>query len=148
MKQVPGQMSLFDPDLPYGKMFPGHSVRTKEKTSESCSKRCVRSKTVTPQYLDLRTGSGIPQALSWETGIPSHGGCWTQDFGECPSVAEESGLWQILEENAPEKYYLSARACAGVLRRAERRGKKLPEILETALRQQIERYTMRTDSII
>lgn len=63
-----------------------------------------------------------------------------QDFGESPSVVEESGLWQILEANVQQKYYLSAKACAGVLRRAERRGKKLPEILEKALKQQIERW--------
>lgn len=63
-----------------------------------------------------------------------------QDFGESPSVVEESGLWQILEENVPQKYYLSAKACAGVLRRAERRGKELPTILKNALEQQIERW--------
>ena len=63
-----------------------------------------------------------------------------RNFGECPNVAEESGLWQILQENAPLKYYLSAKACAGVLQRAERRGKILPEILKTALEQQIERW--------
>ena len=31
------------------------------------------------------------------------------------------------------KYYLSARACQGILNRAEKRGKELPEILKTAL---------------
>ena len=61
-------------------------------------------------------------------------------FGEYPSVVEESGLSQILEEEVPLKYFLSAVACRGVLRRAERRGKKLPEILETALNRQIERW--------
>ena len=40
----------------------------------------------------------------------------------------------------PQKYYLSATACRGVLRRAERRGKELPTILKTALEQQIERW--------
>ena len=62
------------------------------------------------------------------------------NFGECPNVVEESGLWQILEANVPQKYFLSETACLGVLRRAERRGKKLPEILEKALKQQIERW--------
>lgn len=56
-----------------------------------------------------------------------------------PSVAVESTLSQILEANVPEKYYLSAKACEGILRRAERRGKKLPEMLEMALNQMIER---------
>jgi hypothetical protein len=59
--------------------------------------------------------------------------------GESPSVAVESTLSSILEENAPEKYYLSAKACEGILRRAERRGKALPPMLKTALEQMIER---------
>ena len=59
--------------------------------------------------------------------------------GECPSVAVESTLSSILEVNVPEKYYLSAKACEGILRRAERRGKALPEMLKTALEQTIER---------
>jgi hypothetical protein len=48
-------------------------------------------------------------------------------------------LSSILEVNAPEKYYLSAKACEGILRRAERRGKQLPEMLRIALEQQIAR---------
>lgn len=53
-----------------------------------------------------------------------------------PSVAVESTLSQILEDNVPEKYYLSQKACEGILRRAERMGKKLPDVLKTALEQQ------------
>lgn len=141
MKQVSGQMNVFDPGMPYGKMSPVHSVPTKEKISASFSKSSAKSKTTTPLYLDLRKGgSGILAEPSWEMGIPCLGACSTHVFGESPSVAEESGLSRILEENAPLKYYLSARACAGVLRRAEKRGKQLPEILETALKQQIERW--------
>ena len=59
--------------------------------------------------------------------------------GESPSAAVESTLSQILEANAPEKYHLSAKACEGILRRAERRGKQLPEMLKLALEQQIAR---------
>jgi len=36
----------------------------------------------------------------------------------------------------PSKYFLSAKACAGILVRATRRGKKLPALLGLALRQQ------------
>ena len=44
-------------------------------------------------------------------------------------------LSDVLEtENIPQKFFLSAKACAGILRRAESRGKKLPEQLEAALR--------------
>ena len=140
MKQVSGQMSLFDLDMPCGKMSPVHSVPTKGRTSASSSKSSARSKTAMPLFLDLRVGSGNLAGVSWETGIPWLGACSTRVFGESPSVAEESGLSRILEENAPLKYYLSERACAGVLRRAEKRGKQLPEILEVALKQQTERW--------
>lgn len=53
-----------------------------------------------------------------------------------PQRAVESTLSQILEDNVPEKYYLSQKACEGILRRAERMGKKLPDVLKTALEQQ------------
>lgn len=63
----------------------------------------------------------------------------TLNTGEYPSAEKESTLLQILEDNVPEKYYLSAKACEGILRRAERRGKELPLILKEALEQQIKR---------
>lgn len=54
-------------------------------------------------------------------------------IGECPRDAVESTLSQILEENAPEKYFLSRKACAGILRRAIRRGKQFPYMLLEAI---------------
>jgi hypothetical protein len=33
----------------------------------------------------------------------------------------------------PTRFYLSSKACAGILRRAEKRGKELPEQLQRAL---------------
>lgn len=68
----------------------------------------------------------------------------TLNTGECPSAAVESTLSSILQDNVPETYYLSARACEGILRRAERRGKELPPLLKTALEQQIQRELSRT----
>ena len=47
-------------------------------------------------------------------------------------------IWLVADfggESAPE-YYLSAKACAGILRRAERRGKELPQVLREALEAQ------------
>ena len=57
-------------------------------------------------------------------------------FGEYPKEENVSRLSQILEDLPHPKYSLSAKACAGILNRAERRGKKLPEQLEAALRAQ------------
>ena len=61
------------------------------------------------------------------------------NIGESPNVDAVSTLSQILEVNAPRKYYLSAKACEGILRRAERRGKQLPPMLKEPLEQMIER---------
>ena len=57
----------------------------------------------------------------------------TLNTGESPNVAVESLLSQILEEGPHTKYYLTAKACMGILRRAEKRGKDLPEALKAAL---------------
>lgn len=140
MKQASGQMSLFDLGMLCGRTSLEPSLPTKEKTSASSSKSFAKLKTKAPMSLDLRTGSGNLAGVSWETGIPSHGVCLMLNFGESPNVVEESGLSQILEANVPQKYYLSERACVGVLRRAERRGKELKPILKLALEQQIERW--------
>jgi len=65
-----------------------------------------------------------------------HGDCLTLNFGECPNVENVSTLSQILQAGAPEKYYLSPKACLGILRRASVRGKELPELLRKALERQ------------
>ena len=54
----------------------------------------------------------------------------------CPSAGGASSLSDILEDagSVPQRYFLSAKACAGILRRAEKRGKVLPPELERALR--------------
>lgn len=56
------------------------------------------------------------------------------NISECPNDAVGSSLSQVLEmESTPAKYYLSAQACNGILRRSERRGKPLPPLLKEAL---------------
>lgn len=48
--------------------------------------------------------------------------------------SSDTRLSDILETgDIQEKYYLSPKACAGILRRAERRGKALPPALREAL---------------
>ena len=71
--------------------------------------------------------------MTWEDDGAWLGECMTRNTGESPNVAVVSRLSQILEETPQGKYSLSAKACQGILRRAERRGKKPPEILERAL---------------
>lgn len=83
----------------------------------------------------MQVGGG--QEESWATATAWPGEPWTLNTGESPSAVEESTLSQILEEDAPEKYSLSAKACAGILRRAERRGKELPQMLREALEEAV-----------
>ena len=54
-------------------------------------------------------------------------------FSESRSAAEESFLSQVLETTVAPKYYLSKRACEGILRRAKARNKTLPPLLKEAL---------------
>lgn len=123
------------PDTPCGKTSPVRSVQTTEKISELSSKNSARSKIIQPLFLDLRQPkeNGEQQGLSWQTDIHLLGESSMHNFGEFPNAVEESSLWQILEVEVPEKYYLSKRACRGVLQRAAKRGVELPPILLTAI---------------
>ena len=120
------QLSLF------GKMCPELSAATEERISDACSKNLLKS-AGGAQYLDLRMESGVMPERSWETVSVSRGACSTHNTGECPKDARESTLSQILQANAPEKYYLSAKACQGILNRAKKHGKELPTMLREAL---------------
>ncbi len=65
-----------------------------------------------------------------------NGGCVMLNFMEYPNVVEGSLLWQILETGpVGNRFYLSPRACSGILNRAQKRGKTLPPKLEQALKQ-------------
>lgn len=80
--------------------------------------------------------------------LPEMDGPWlgdssTLNIGECPREESVSLLSWILQVDVPEKYYLSAKACRGILTRASRRGKKLQELLETALLEMIEWWASR-----
>lgn len=81
---------------------------------------------------------GAKPVQSPETDGLWRGDSWTVNISEWPSAESVSLLSSTLEVNAPEKYYLSARACQGILTRASRRGKKLPELLQTALLEMVE----------
>ena len=58
----------------------------------------------------------------------------TLNISEWPSAAAVCSLSDTLETgDVPQRFYLSAKACQGILRRAENRGKKLPSALHAAL---------------
>ena len=62
-----------------------------------------------------------------------------------PNDVRVSSLSQILQDQAPRKYYLSRKACQGILRRAQQRGKALPPPLEQALRRQAGEASLPTE---
>ena len=132
------QESLFGPDSWCGRTSSEPLAQTRETTSGPYSKKQSESRSRTrPTFHCLQRGSGRWLTAGWGTAGPSPTEFSTHSFGECPSVAVESRLSQILEDTPHQKYYLSAKACAGILRRAERRGKKLPPELEIALKSQL-----------
>jgi hypothetical protein len=78
------------------------------------------------------------QALAW---LPGHGhgslgGFSMLNISDSPNDANVCSLSQVLEtEPIPPRYFLSAKAAAGILRRAAERGKTLPAHLARALQQ-------------
>lgn len=128
------QLSLF------GRTSQGLSLQTGAQISKWYLMSLSEYQTPTLKCQRLQRGRpGQKQMYTWGTDGALLTELSTRNTGEFPSVGEESFLSQILEENAPTKYYLSATACKGILRRSKERGKKLPELLETALKQQVTR---------
>ena len=84
--------------------------------------------------LDLRPGAGNMLGPYWDLDPVWPGSFGTLNTSECPSDVVVSFLWQILQAIVPSRYCLSNKACRGILRRSEERGKPLPEDLERVLR--------------
>lgn len=71
------------------------------------------------------------------SGMAFRGEFWTRDTSEAPNDAEECLLSDILETGDHlRQYSLSARACQGILRRAEKSQIPLPQELKKILIQQ------------
>ena len=155
---VEGQISLSDVDGWCGKTCQEHFQQIPAETSKKSSRKSSKSLSRTlPMFLYLTRGSGASRDASWVTEktdalFPSLGEFTMDSFGEQPkSLMDEccqeglhkdvsvSHLSQILEDSALPKYYLSVKACRGILNRAEKRGKELPKILKEALENQIAR---------
>ncbi len=132
-EQMDGQECLFDLDTWSGRTSPELSAPQTEKISEPSLKKQRVSSIKTPLYLDLRQENGRLREPSWETGGALLGEYTMRSFGEYPNAVRESRLSQILEDTPHPKYCLSAKACRGILNRAAKRGKELPEILREAL---------------
>lgn len=152
------QMSIFDLDLSFGKTSQELLQATEGKILEPCWKNFVESKKTTFQFLCLTADVGRIAEQSSAMASLLRGDLWTLNTSEYLNVESVSPSWlttggqtqrtyyyresrlsEILQTDASEKYYLSAKACEGILRRADKRGKELPEVLKTALENQITR---------
>jgi hypothetical protein len=84
---------------------------------------------------------GLPESALDQSELQS-GGCLTLNGSEWPSDGVACSLSAVLEANVDRRFYLSPRACYGILRRAEKRGRDLPISLEIALQQATRNYAM------
>lgn len=93
------------------KMYRASSHRIKVKTSESSSKRF--------------SNAGL---------MICPGELLIANISECPKDGDESSsLVDVLEEQVADKYFLSQKAATGILKRSEKRGRKIPSLLLRAL---------------
>ena len=130
------QLSLFARDFYAGRTCLGHTAARKEKIFSKSSNRSLKLKNHTFMLLNLQPGAGNMLGPCWEYDPAWLGPPGTLNTSECPKDVEESSLSQILLDSVPSKYYLSEKSCRGILKRADKRGKRLPEKLELALKLQ------------
>lgn len=113
----------------YGRTFP-ESLATKI-TASVASLLLLPEKTCRSSQ---QGNGGRTLVLCLDPKEQSRGGFRTPNFSSWPNGAVVSSLSQVLERGSiPQQYFLSSTACAGILRRAEKRGKALPTPLLHAL---------------
>jgi len=95
------------------------------QSSQNCS---------APMFQCLDLDDGLQQGWYELDRKKSHGASSMPNILEWPNDAVVSSLSSVLEATVHPKYFLSARACAGILRRAQKRGKAIPPLLERSLR--------------
>jgi hypothetical protein len=123
------QLALFAaPDSAFGKTLPEHSTRTAGETLLAWLVRWQDAELLSPATV------GETKAWRWASAACANGPCLTRSGTEWRSGAAACSLWSILETGPHvRRYFLSAKACAGIVRRAETRGKTLPPQLLAAL---------------
>ena len=107
----------------------------KARTSGSSSKNSSELISIPFMSLDLTPGAGnLLDEFYWELLSPWRGESLILNTGPAPrSGAAGSTLWSILEAQPHQRYFLTRKACQGIIRRASERGKPLPPQLQQAL---------------
>jgi len=121
----------------FGKMCPVYSPAQEGRILPNCYRYSPDGKLIRPKADGeaSESSSSRPDVSGWR------GGCLTCSMPEWTAFRERyrnaetvCSLSDILETgDVPRKYYLSQKACLGILRRAEKRGKELPAVLKEAL---------------
>lgn len=113
----------------FGKTSPESSAQRTTPSAASWESLLEQTLPYHPEQTDGRVRVWLPDPSAKPRGESS-----TLNISESPNDVVVSSLSQVLERSSiPQKYFLSARACAGILRRAEVRGKELPTPLKKAL---------------
>jgi hypothetical protein len=101
----------------YGRTSPASCQATMDEILEPCSGGWQNSGMGPPTgFLTLSTSE------------------WNHTLAPCLKDDGVSSLSDVLETgDVPQRYFLSEKACAGILRRAEKRGRVLPPLLQEAL---------------
>lgn len=103
------------------------------------SSQCGLFGKTSPEYFQATKDETFPSSCPSGTNsaITSATESLMLNTSESHNAAEECLLSDILETGEiPQRYFLSQKACEGILRRAERRGKRIPDALKQALTRQ------------
>ena len=123
------QLDMMDSLLSSGKTSPESSATNQTPSDVSWA----RLSELNSPSLSLEAGR--VQVWLADHGQGPRGSFATLNISEWPNDAVVCSLSSTLETGSiPRKYYLSAKACRGILRRAEKRGKTLPVLLVEALK--------------
>lgn len=122
------------PDTCYGRTFRELSQAVPKARRGRISDVCSES---------WQTAGMVWRGEFWTASLPEYQtGRRMDSRGRYRNAAGASSLSEVLEPTAPGTYSLSARACEGIIRRAEKRGKPLPKMLQDALEWVVARETL------
>lgn len=134
-----------------GRRWTIHAASSCQHISELAGKLTQNGssgKTCPEYYQQITDALSAHSCKSWpNSGLMGgrHGECSTLNSTEWHNAAAVCSLSSTLETgDVPPRYYLSEKACAGIIRRAKQKGKPLPEVLSAALQAQIQAWEQET----
>ena len=113
----------------------GRTFQASSRTRKTPSAASSAPWWANPKNSSRQGANGRTLVVCMDPSEQPRGGFWMPNISAWPNDAAVCSLAQVLEQGSiPSKYFLSAKACAGIIRRAEARGKTLPDTLLSALR--------------